>query len=175
MNTRSKPKTDYLLVPQVSSERREYIPIGYMHADTIPTNSLHIMPDAMYWYFGILNSSVHMTWMRMIAGRLHNDYRYSIDVVYNNFPFPPFWRKVERTTSDILMARSKYPEASFADLYDPLLMPKELRQAHEANDRAVMEAYDFPKNMSELQMQRQLLKIYERLKNFREFYDSIGT
>ena len=168
-----QPKTNYLLVPSVSSERREYIPIGYMHADTIASNLVLIVPDAKYWDFGVLTSSVHMTWMRLVAGRLRNDYRYSIDVVYNNFVFSPFWKKVERTAAEILVARNKFPEASYADLYDPLLMPKELRRAHEENDRAVMEAYDFPKNMSELQMQRALLKIYERVKNFREFYDSL--
>ena len=140
MNTRSKPKTDYLLVPQVSSERREYIPIGYMDANTIASNLVLMIPDAKYWHFGVLTSSVHMTWLRMVAGRLRNDYRYSAEVVYNNFPFPPFWRKVEQTAAEILVARQKYPEASFADLYDPLLMPKELRKAHEANDRAVMDA-----------------------------------
>ena len=116
-----------------------------------------------------------MAWMRMVCGRLGVSYRYSAQGVYNPFPWPPFNREVERTASEILMARRNYPEASFADLYDPLLMPKELRAAHEANDRAVMEAYDFPRNISELQLQRELLTIYERVKNFRELYDSIGT
>ena len=164
-----------LVIPKVSSSRREYIPMDFVNEDVILTDLLFMIPGAKYWHFGVLTSSVHMTWMRMVAGRLRNDYRYSSDVVYNNFPFPPFWRKVERTASDILMARSKYPEASFADLYDPLLMPKELRKAHEANDRAVMDAYDFPHNMTEAQMQRALLKLYERLKNFRELYDSLAT
>lgn len=166
---------NYLVIPETSSQRREYIPIGYMNADTIPTNSLHIMPDAKYWHFGVLTSSVHMTWMRMVAGRLRDDYRYSVDVVYNNFPFPPFWRKVELTAGEILVARNKFPEASFADLYDPLLMPKELRKAHAENDRAVMDAYDFPKSMTEAQMQTAFLNLYERLKNFAELYNSIGT
>ena len=164
-----------LVVPKVSGNRREYIPMDFVNEDIILTDLLFMVPEAKYWHFGVLTSSVHMTWVRMVAGRMGISYRYSVDVVYNNFPWPPFWRKVEKTASDILMARKKYPEASFADLYDPLLMPKELRQAHEANDRAVMEAYDFPKNMTELQMQRELLKLYERLKNFREFYDSVGT
>lgn len=170
-----QPKTNYLLVPRHSSERREYIPIGYMDANIICGDANHMIPGAMYWHFGVLTSSVHMTWMRMVAGRLEISYRYSADVVYNNFPFPPFWRKVERTAAEILMARNKYPEASFADLYDPLLMPKELRKAHEANDRAVMDAYDFPHDMTEIQMQRALMTLYERLKNFRELYDSLGT
>lgn len=164
---------NYLVVPETSSERREYVPIGYMNADTIPTNSLHIVPDAMYWHFGVLTSFPHMVWMRMVAGRLEMSYRYSVNVVYNNFPWPPFNREVERTAAKILSARRNYPEASLADLYDPLIMPKDLRQAHEENDRAVMEAYDFPKGMTEAQMQVAFLNIYERLKNFDELYRSI--
>ena len=163
----------YLVVPETSSERREYIPIGYRNADTIPTNSLHIVPDAKYWHFGVLTSRPHMVWMRLTAGRLRNDYRYSIDVVYNNFPWPPFNRHVERTAAEILVARQRYPDARFADLYDPLIMPKDLRQAHEANDRAVMEAYDFPKDMNEAQMQVAFLNMYKRLKDFDEFYNSL--
>jgi len=93
--------------------------------------------------------------------------------VYNNFPWPPFNREVELTAAEIFFARTKYPDASFADLYDPLIMPKDLRQAHEENDRAVMAAYDFPKNMTEAQMQVALLNIYQRLKNFDELYNSL--
>ena len=172
---RRQPTTNYLLVPQVSGDRREYVPIGWMNADTIASNLVLTIPGAKYWHFGVLTSFPHMAWMRMVCGRLGVSYRYSAQGVYNPFPWPPFNREVERTASEILMARRNYPEASFADLYDPLLMPKDLRRAHEANDRAVMEAYDFPRNISELQLQRELLTIYERVKNFRELYDSIGT
>lgn len=153
--------SNYLFVPQVSSSRREYIPMGFMNGDFIVTNPNFWIPDAKYWHFGVLTSSVHMTWMRMVAGRLRNDYRYSAEVVYNNFVFPPFWRKVERTAAEILVARNKFPDASYADLYDPLTMPKELRKAHEANDRAVLEAYDLPPNISEQELQLALLKIHE--------------
>ena len=166
----AQPKTDYLLVPQVSSERREYIPMDFMDANTIASNLVLMIPDAKYWHFGILTSSVHMAWMRMVAGRLRADYRYSADVVYNNFPWPPFWRKVERTASEILLARKKFPDASLADLYDPLTMPKELRRAHEENDRAVMEAYDFPQNMNERELLIALMEIYEKSVAFSNFF-----
>ena len=170
---RRQPKTNYLLVPAVSGERREYIPIGYMNADTVCSNANHMVLDAMFWHFGVLTSFPHMVWMRMVAGRLGISYRYSADVVYNNFPWPPFNKEVEITTAKILSARWNYPEASLADLYDPLIMPKDLRKAHEENDRAVMEAYDFPTNMTETQMQVAFLNMYERLKNFDEFYKSL--
>ncbi len=170
---RRQPKTNYLLVPRHSSSRREYIPIGYMDSNIICGDSNQMVPDAKYFHFGVLTSFPHMVWMRMTCGRLKSDYRYSADVVYNNFPWPPFWKEVERTAVKILMARRKYPEASFADLYDPVLMPKDLRAAHEENDRAVMAAYNFPKNMTEEQMQIAFLTIYERLKNFDEFYNSL--
>jgi hypothetical protein len=108
----------------------------------------------------------------MTCGRLRNDYRYSAQVVYNNFIWPPFWREVERTASKILMARRNYPDASFADLYDPVTMPKDLRKAHEENDRAVMAAYDFPKNMSELEMERAFLRMYDSLTNMEKIFYS---
>ena len=104
----------------------------------------------------------------MVCGRLEISYRYSAHVVYNNFPWPPFNREVERTASAILTARRNYPDASFADLYDPLIMPRDLRRAHEANDRAVMEAYDFPKNMTEEQMQLALMNMYQSQINLLE-------
>ena len=167
---RRQPKSDYLLVPRVSSERREYIPIGYMDANVICSDANLMIPDAMLWHFGVLTSLPHMVWMRMVCGRLKSDYRYSAQIVYNNFVWPPFWREVERTAAEILAARRNYPEASFADLYDPLLMPKDLRRAHEENDRAVMESYDFPKNMSEEQMQIAFLKMYEATRNMEEIF-----
>ncbi len=162
-----------LVVPKVSGERREYIPMDFVDNDVILTDLLFMIPEAKYFHFGVLTSLPHMTWMRMVAGRLRNDYRYSVDVVYNNFPWPPFWREVEKTASKILMARKNYPEASFADLYDPVTMPADLRAAHEENDRAVMAAYDFPKNMTELQMQTAFLKMYDSLTKFDEIYNSL--
>ena len=170
---RRQPKTNYLLVPRVSSERREYIPIGWMEPDVICSDANHMIPGAMYWHFGVLTSFPHMVWTRMTCGRLTSRIRYSADVVYNNFPWPPFNREVERTAAEILAARRNYPEASYADLYDPLIMPKDLRKAHEANDRAVMEAYDFPRGMTEQQMQLAFLTIYDKLRKFNEFYQSL--
>ena len=165
-----QPKTNYLLVPRHSSELREYIPIGYMNENFICGDANLMIPGAKFFHFGVLTSSVHMTWTRMVCGRLKSDYRYSADVVYNNFVWPPFWRKVERTAAEILSARKKFPDASFADLYDPLTMPKELRRAHEANDRAVMEAYDFSPNMTESELQIELMRIYEATAALAKFF-----
>ena len=160
-----------LVVPKVSGERREYIPMDFVNENVILTDLLFMIPDAMFWHFGVLTSFPHMVWMRMVAGRMGISYRYSADVVYNNFPWPPFNKEVEITAAKILSARMNYPEASLADLYDPLIMPKDLRKAHEENDRAVMEAYDFPKNMTEAQMQVAFLKLYDRLDNMiKTFY-----
>lgn len=167
---RRQPKTNYLLVPRHSSENRFYIPIGYMDANVICGDANHMIPDAMYWHFGVLTSLPHMAWMRATCGRLTSRYRYSAEIVYNNFPWPPFNREVERTASDILMARRNYPDASYADLYDPLIMPRDLRRAHEANDRAVMEAYDFPRGMTEEQMFLAFQRMYTNLVNLDKFF-----
>ena len=171
---RQNPKYK-LVVPKVSSSRREYVPMDFVDEDIILTDLLFMVPDAKYWHFGVLTSLPHMVWMRAVCGRLRNDYRYSANVVYNNFPWPPFNREVERTASEILMARRNYPDASFADLYDPLIMPRDLRRAHEANDRAVMDAYDFPKGMTEDKMRVALLEMYQRLNDFSALYNSLGT
>ncbi|MBQ6758852.1 MAG: methylase, partial [Selenomonadaceae bacterium] len=170
---RRQPTTNYLLVPSVSGERREYVPMDYVSADVICSNANLMVPGAMYWHFGVLTSRPHMAWMRATCGRLKSDYRYSADIVYNNFPWPPFNREVELTAAEILFARTKYPDASFADLYDPLIMPKDLRKAHEANDRAVLEAYDLPLNIPEEQLQKELFKMYKSLRDFDEFYQSL--
>ena len=168
-----QPTTDYILIPRVSSERRDYVPMGYMNSEVIASDAVQTIPDAKFWHFGVLTSFPHMVWMRMVCGRLESRYRYSADIVYNNFPWPPFNREVEITAAMILAARRNYPDASYADLYDPLIMPKDLRRAHEANDRAVMEAYDFPKNMTESEMQEAFLRMYRNLKNFDEIYNSL--
>lgn len=144
----STPQTDsnYLCIPEVSSERRRYIPIGFMDKSVIASNKLLIVPDATLYHFGVLTSNVHMAWVRIICGRLKSDYQYSGATVYNNFPWPTPTDdqkgKIEKTAQMILDARAKYPDRSLAMLYDPRLMPKELSKAHQANDRAVMEAYN---------------------------------
>ena len=161
------PET-YIIVPSVSSERRRYVPMGLLTKDTIPTNLVLIIPDATLYHFGILESNVHMAWMRAVCGRLKSDYRYSKDVVYNNFPWPTPTdeqkAKIEQTAQAILDARALYPDSSLADLYDELTMPVELRRAHQDNDRAVMAAYGFPvKTMTESQCVAELFKLYQEL------------
>ena len=158
----------YLLIPCVSSERRKYIPIGFLDKNTIPVMGTLIIPDANLYDFGILTSNVHMAWMRVVAGRLKSDYRYSKDIVYNNFPWcnptEEQKKKIEKTAQAILDARALYPNSSLADLYDELTMPKELRNAHQENDKAVMEAYGFDwKRMTESDCVAELMKMYEKL------------
>ena len=162
------PET-YIIVPSVSSERRRYVPMGFLRADTIPTNLVLIIPDATLYHFGILESNVHMAWMRAVCGRLEMRYRYSKDVVYNNFPWPnptdEQKAKIEQTAQAILDARAKYPDSSLADLYDDVAMPVELRKAHQENDRAVMQAYGFPvkSTFTESQCVAELFKLYQEL------------
>ena len=157
----------YLIVPATSSERREYIPIGFLHADSVPTNAVIIIPEATEYHLGILESSVHMSWMRAVAGRLESRYRYSKDIVYNNFPWPQLdnnqIQRIAQTAKGILEARALYPNNSLADLYDPDLMPYELRKAHRANDAAVLEAYGFPKDATESDIVARLFKMYQEL------------
>ncbi len=160
------PKT-YIIVPSTSSERRRYIPLGFLDDSTISTNLNLIIPDANLYHFGILTSNVHMAWMRAVAGRLESRYRYSKDIVYNNFPWcnPTNEQKtkIEQTAQAILDARALYPDSSLADLYDETLMPPELRKAHQANDRAVMAAYGFSTKMTESECVAELFKLYESL------------
>lgn len=163
----NNPET-YIIVPSVSSERRRYVPMGFLTSDTIPTNLVLIIPDASLYHFGILESNVHMAWMRAVCGRLKSDYRYSKDVVYNNFPWPnpteAQKQKIEQTAQTILDARALYPDSSLADLYDDLTMPVELRRAHQDNDRAVMAAYGFDvRTMTESQCVAELFKLYQKL------------
>ena len=166
----STPQTDsnYLCIPEVSSERRRYIPIGFLDKSVIASNKLLIVPDATLYHFGILTSNVHMAWTRVVCGRLKSDYQYSGAVVYNNFPWPnptPEQKaKIEQTAQAILDARALYPDASLADLYDELTMPPELRKAHQQNDRAVMAAYGFPvKGLTESDCVAALMKMYQEL------------
>lgn len=159
---------DYILIPRVSSERRRYVPMAFMNADTIVSDAVQIVPDATLYDFAILNSNVHMAWMRAVCGRLKSDYRYSKDVVYNNFPWPSPTseqrKTIEQTAQGILDARAMFPNSSLADLYDPLTMPDELRKAHIRNDKAVMQAYGFSiKDTSETDCVEALMRMYEML------------
>ena len=158
----------YILIPQVSSERRRYIPMGFMPPEIIASNLVSIVPAATVYHFGVLTSSIHMAWMRAVAGRLKSDYRYSGSVVYNNFPWcePTEEQKtlIEQTAQNILDVRKNYPKATLADLYDELTMPADLRAAHKKNDRAVAIAYGFEKILDdEPAIVAELMKLYERL------------
>lgn len=130
------------------------------------SDSVHITAGATLYHFGVLTSNVHMAWTRVVCGRLKSDYRYSKDIVYNNFPWcnptEEQKKKIEKIAQAILDARALYPNSSLADLYDELTMPKELRKAHQENDKAVMEAYGFDwKKMTESDCVAKLMKLYE--------------
>lgn len=156
----------YIVVPKTSSENREYIPIDWLDSETIPGDALRIIPDATLYHFGVLTSRVHMAWMRFTAGRMKSDYSYSNTIVYNNFVWPSVNEKqkskIESAAKKILEAREKFPESSFASLYDPLTMPEELLKAHKANDAVVCEAYGFEKNISEEEIVSALMSLYEK-------------
>jgi hypothetical protein len=158
-----------LLVPEVSSERRKYVPMGYVANEVVTNNLVKLIPNATLYEFGILVSIVHMAWMRAVCGRLETRYRYSKDVVYNNFPWPnptdEQRAKIEQSAQAILDARALYPDSSLADLYDELSMPFDLRKAHQDNDRAVMQAYGFPvkSTFTESQCVAELFKLYQDL------------
>ena len=158
----------FIVVPAVSSERRKYVPIGFLDKETIATNLVITIPDATLYHFGILTSNVHMAWMRAVCGRLEMRYRYSKDVVYNNFPWPTPTdeqkARIEQTAQAILDARNLYPDCSLADLYDEATMPPELRKAHQQNDKAVMQAYGFwGKLNSESACVAELMRMYQGL------------
>lgn len=162
------PKSTYIIIPRVSSVNRKYIPIGFIPSEILFSDSVHIINSNSLYNFGILTSNVHMAWVRSVCGRLKSDYRYSKNIVYNNFPWcnPTIEQKnkIEKTAQMILDARNLYPNASLADLYDELTMPKELRKAHQENDKAVMEVYGFDwRNMNEAQCVAELMKMYQKL------------
>ena len=164
------PKGTYIVIPEVSSERRKYVPMGFMSPDILCSNLVKIIPNATLYHFGILTSNVHMAWMRAVCGRLKSDYRYSKDVVYNNFPWPTPTdeqkAKIKETAQAILDARALYPDSSLADLYDETTMPPELRKAHQQNDKAVMRAYGFDiKTTTETSCVAELMKMYQKLMN----------
>ena len=162
------PDSNYLLVPCHSSEKRKYVPIGFVDPNIISSNAVLIVPDACLYNFGVMTSNVHMAWMRAVCGRLETRYRYSKDVVYNNFPWcnptDEQKKKIEETAQAILDARALYPDCSLADLYDEVAMPPELRKAHQANDKAVMQAYGFwGKLNTESACVAELMKMYQSL------------
>ncbi|MEY8393513.1 DNA methyltransferase [Lachnospiraceae bacterium 45-P1] len=161
------PKGAYIVIPQVSSERRRYIPMGYMDSGILCSDKVRIMTGGTLYHFGVLESNVHMSWMRAICCRLKSDYSYTVNDVYNNFPWADPTeqqkRKIEQTAQAILDARALYPDSSLADLYDELTMPPELRKAHQQNDRAVMQAYGFSiKNTTESSCVAELMKLYQK-------------
>ena len=163
-----QPDDHYIVIPEVSTSTRRYIPMGFMSKDVIASNKIQMMPNASLYHFGILISNVHMAWVRTVCGRLGMGYDYSIKIVYNNFPWPTpseeQKKKISQTAQGILDARALYPNSSLADLYDPLTMPPELQKAHTANDKAVMQAYGFSiKDTSEADCVAALMKMYQEL------------
>ena len=170
----------FIAIPKVSSQNRKYIPMGYLDQSVIAGDKLFMIPDATLFHFGILMSNVHMAWTRAVCGRLKSDYSYSINIVYNNFPWPAVETQnfvslrdnIEQTAQAILDARALYPDSSLADLYDELTMPIELRKAHQNNDRAVMQAYGFdPKEYTddkESLIVAELFKLYNQLSRQQE-------
>jgi hypothetical protein len=161
----------YLLIPRVSSERRRYVPIGYVSSEVIASDAVQIVPNASLYEFGVLTSTVHNAWTRIVCGRLKSDYRYSNDIVYNNFPWPSLETqdftslqvRIAQSAQDILDTRAKYPDSTLADLYDDTFMPADLRKAHRENDKAVMQAYGFDPKLSESEIVAELFKMYQKL------------
>ena len=156
-----------IVIPCHSSENRRYVPMGFIDNSVVVTNAVLFIPDASIYHFGILTSNIHMAWMRAVCGRIKSDYRYSKDVVYNNFPWPTTTEAqkvmIEQTAQAILDARALYPDCSLADLYDEVTMPPELRKAHQQNDKAVMQAYGFwGKLNTEIECVAELMKMYRK-------------
>ena len=161
------PKCKSIAVPVVSSGKREYIPTGFLDKEYIASDTVRLIFTTSLYYFSIINSSLHMNWMRTVCGRLKSDYSYSKDVVYNTFPWPNPTQKqkenIEKTAKMILDARKLYPNCTLAQLYDPLTMPPELRKAHKLNDEAVLKAYGFSKNITEEECVAKLMEMYKDL------------
>jgi hypothetical protein len=162
------PQTPFLLIPRVSSEVRRFIPIGFMSPSIIASDATITIPDATLYHFGILTSTMHMAWVRQVAGRLKSDYRYSAKLVYNNFPWPQEVtdarrKAVEDAAQAVLDARAKYPNSTLADLYDPLTMPADLAKAHARLDKAVDRCYRAQTFSSERQRVEYLFQLYQQL------------
>jgi hypothetical protein len=165
-----QPEQNYLALPEVSSERRKYIPIGFLSKDVIASNKLYTINKADKYTFGVLSSQMHMGWMRYVTGRLKGDYQYSAGVVYNNFPWPQSpsaekIKKVEAAAQKVLDVRAKYPSSSLADLYDPLTMPPDLVKAHTELDKAVDLCYRAQAFTKEADRVAFLFERYEELVN----------
>ena len=161
------PETPFLIIPQVSSERREYVPIGWLEPPVIPSEKLRLLPDATLADFALLTSAMHMAWMRAVTGRMKSDYMYSVGVVYNTFPLPPGSSdrsKLEPLAQAVLDARAAHPDATLADLYDPDLMPPNLRRAHQSLDRAVDRLYRAKGFASEHERVEHLFMLYEKIR-----------
>ena len=164
----AQPETDYLAIPEVSSENRSYIPIAFLTEDVICSNTVQFVPGATLWHFGVLTSTMHMAWMRQICGRLKSDYRYSNTLVYNNYPWPdsatdPQRANVEEAAQAVLDARKQFPGATLADLYDPISMPPNLAKAHAQLDRAVELCYRKEPFATDRQRVEFLFALYEKL------------
>lgn len=162
----SHEEKEYIIVPSVSSERREYLPIGFMPADVIASNLCLIIPNASFYEFGVLMSIMHNAWMRTVCGRLKSDYRYSAGVVYNNFPWPenPTEKQkqaVSTASQKILDVRKTFPDSTLADLYDPLTMPSVLSKAHQALDKAVDACYGVKNFPNEAKRVAFLFSLYD--------------
>ena len=161
------PQSNFMVIPEVSSSHRAYIPIAFMHPeDGLCSNLVKLFPEAELFHFSVLSSSVHMVWVKTVCGRLKMDYRYSTELVYNTFPWPQevdskLKKRMEAAAQAILDART--PDATLAQLYAPAQMPSDLRQAHETNDRLVMQAYGFDPNWSKNQIFTGLYRIYQQL------------
>jgi hypothetical protein len=162
------PRGSYLLIPEVSSERRPFIPMGFMKPSVLCSNLVKLMPGATRYHFGVLSSTMHMAWVRHVAGRLKSDFRYSAKLVYNNFPWPQDVTDAKRTAveaaaQEVLDAREAHPEATLADLYDPLAMPANLAKAHARLDRAVDRCYRSQPFVSERNRVEYLFNLYQQL------------
>ncbi len=158
----------FLALPEVSSERREYVPVGWLEPPAIPSNKLRLLPNATLADFVLLTSAMHMAWMRAVTGRLESRYMYSVGVVYNTFPTPPGFADADTATLEplaqaVLNARADHPDATLANLYDPDLMPPNLRRAHHALDRAVDRLYRRKRFTSERERVEYLFALYERM------------
>ena len=157
--------TKKIFIPMVSSGNREYIPIDFVDAEVVVNNLASFIPTDDKFIFGILTSNVHMAWLKKFCGRLKSDLSYSATIIYNTFPFPEAEKnireKISAIAEKILLARKNFPDSTLADLYNPTLMPKILREAHKKNDRAVMEAYNFDFTLSENEIVGELMKLYQ--------------
>jgi hypothetical protein len=163
-----QPKSDYLVIPKVSSERRAFIPIGFVPKDWIASGSIQVIPGAELYHFGVLTSAMHMAWMRATAGRMKSDYQYSNSIVYNNFPWPQHptdkqRQAIEAAAQGVLEARAKYPDSSLAALYDPLTMPPDLVKAHRKLDAAVDAAYARRKFSGDRDRLAFLFELYQQI------------